>query len=88
MKNFFHGEYLFPKNFKAHFTSKSKKSNNFDTVKDSRKIPKPTYTNRVKESNGDFTSGLTRLIAAEIVFPPFCGNNKSANNVETVQDRR
>jgi hypothetical protein len=44
MKNFFTGEYPFPKIFKGHFTCKSKKSNNFGQVKDNWKIPKPTYT--------------------------------------------
>jgi hypothetical protein len=71
-KNIFTGEYPFPKLFKGHFMCKSKKSNNFGQVKDNRKIPKSTYTKiRVKESNGDFTSGLARPLAAEMVFLPF-----------------
>jgi hypothetical protein len=88
MKNIFTGKYPFPKIFKGHFTCKSKKSNNFGLVKDNRKIPKPTYT-KSGSSNRTVTSlpvqhapsGRNRLSA---IF----GNNKSANNVETVQDRR
>jgi hypothetical protein len=44
MKKIIHREYPFPKNLKAHITCKSKKSNNFWQVKDSRKIPKLTYS--------------------------------------------
>jgi hypothetical protein len=43
-KMFFTGDYPFPKNFKEHFTCKSKQSNNFWTIKGSRKNPKPIYT--------------------------------------------
>jgi hypothetical protein len=72
-ENFFSpGEYPFLKNFKRNFICKSKKLNDFSQVKDNRKIPKPNlYQIGVKESKGDFTSGLTRPIAVEIVFLPF-----------------
>jgi hypothetical protein len=71
MKKMFHGEYPFPKIFKGHFTCKSKKSNNFGQVKDDRKIPKTDLSQiGVNESNGVFTSGLARPLAAEIVFLP------------------
>jgi hypothetical protein len=78
MKNFFTGEYPFPKIFKGHFTCKSKKSNNFEQLKDNRKIPKPTYTksgtrNRMVTSR----SGLARPLAAEIVFLPFSAITKA-----------
>jgi hypothetical protein len=88
MKKFFTGEYPFPKIFKGHFTCKSKKSNNFGQVKDNRKIPKPTYTKSGQTierwlhfRSSTPPSGRNRLSA---IF----GNNKRANNVETVQDRR
>jgi hypothetical protein len=54
-KSFFTGEYPFPKIFKGHFTCKSKKSNNFEKVKDNRKIPKQTYT-KSGSSNRTVTS--------------------------------
>jgi hypothetical protein len=43
-KTFLTGEYLLPKNFKGHFTCKSKKSNNFWSVRHRRKIPQPIFT--------------------------------------------
>jgi hypothetical protein len=80
MKNFFTEEYPFPKIFKGHFTCKSKKSNNFGQVKDNRKIREPPnakYQIGVKKSNGDFTSGLARPLATEIVFLPFSAITKA-----------
>jgi hypothetical protein len=88
MKKFFTGEYPFPKLFKGHFICKSKKSNNFGQVKDSRKIPNRLYRIGLKQSNGDFTSGLARPLAAEIVFLPFSAITKALITVETVQGRR
>jgi hypothetical protein len=76
-KNFSQGISI-PKIFEGHFTCKSKMSNNFGQIKDNRKIPKPTCTKLgVKESNGDFTSGLARPLAAEIVFLPFSAITKA-----------
>jgi hypothetical protein len=46
------------------------------------------YQIEVKESIGDVTSGLACSLAADIVIPPIFGSKKSANNVETVQDRQ
>jgi hypothetical protein len=78
MKNFFTEEYPFPKIFKGHFTCDSKKSNNFGQVKDNRKNSKTDlYQIGVKQSNGDFTSGLARPLAAEIVFLPFSAITKA-----------
>jgi hypothetical protein len=71
-ENFFHRDYPFPKNFKGHFICKSKKSNNFRQVRDSQKIPKPTYRYTKSGSrNRTVTSpsGITRPLAAEIVIP-------------------
>jgi hypothetical protein len=74
----FTGEYPFPKIFKGHFTCKSKKSNNFGQVKDNRKISqRDLYHIAVEQSNGDFTSGLARPLAVEIVFLPFSALTKA-----------
>jgi hypothetical protein len=56
----------------------NRKSNNFGHVKDNRKILKTDLCQiGVKHSNGDFTSGLARPLAAEIVFLPFSAITKA-----------
>jgi hypothetical protein len=49
------GHILSPKNFKGHFTCKSKKSHNFWQEKDNRKIPKQAYT-KLESTNRAVTS--------------------------------
>jgi hypothetical protein len=76
MKNFFRGEYPFPQNFKQHFTCESKKSNNFLQVKADQKFQNRPIPNRVKESNDELTSSLTRPLAAEILKRPVLTSQK------------
>jgi hypothetical protein len=45
------------------------------------------YQIGIKESNGYVTSGVTRSLAAEIIFFTIFRNKKSANNVETYKTR-
>jgi hypothetical protein len=74
----FHGGLSLPQNFQTAFYMQIEKSNKFGQVKDNRKNSKTDiYQIEVKESNGDFTSGLTRPLAAEIVFLPFSAITKA-----------
>jgi hypothetical protein len=74
-ENIFSRGIFFPRLFKEHFAYESKKFH-------SRSIP------RVKESNGDVTSGLTRPRSGRNRLSANYGNMRSVFNVKTVQDRQ
>lgn len=63
--------------------AKSEKSKNFWTIRYRRKI------STVKKSNGDVVSGVERphAMEAENFILPLSTKEKSAYNVETVEDR-
>jgi hypothetical protein len=78
MKKNFHGGISLPQNFQRAFYMQIEKSNNFGQVKDNRKNSKTDlYQIGVKQSNGDFTSGLASPLAAEIVFLPLSAITKA-----------
>jgi hypothetical protein len=74
MKKLSQGEYVFSGIYRGHFACKSKKSNNFPSVRNRRKADLCQV--RVKESIGDVTFSQARPQPAEIVFPPFSGIRK------------
>jgi hypothetical protein len=76
-KVFLRGIIPSPKIFEGRFTCKSKKSKNFSTVRDTRKIPTTNqYQIGVKESN-DVVISLLALLVAEIIIPPFLARGKA-----------
>jgi hypothetical protein len=71
MRAFFHGGISLPKISKGILYANKKVEQILKGKILTKNSKAALYQIGVKESNGDFTSGLTRPLAVEIVFPPF-----------------
>jgi hypothetical protein len=77
MKNFFTGDIPSPKISTGILHANRKSRITVERQKAIEKFQNRPISNRVKKSNGDFTSGLIRPLAAEIVFLLFSATTKA-----------